>query len=208
MKKCKACGIEKETLEFNKHSTTKDRLQQKCKPCHRAESRAYAAAGDRSLRLANCREWYKNNKEKAAATASLWYQNNKERSAASARKRYAKNPKPMLEATKRWEKKNPEKRKAIAKRYALANPSRLTSYTARKRAEKLAMPKWANQFFIHEAYRLSALRTKMLGIKYTVDHIVPLYGKTVCGLHVENNLAVIPHATNARKGNRHWPQMP
>ena len=35
-----------------------------------------------------------------------------------------------------------------------------------------------------------------------VDHIIPLQGKTVCGLHVENNLRAIPHFLNTRKGNK------
>ena len=66
-------------------------------------------------------------------------------------------------------------------------------------------PKWANEFFIEEAYRLAAMRTKMLGYKWHVDHIVPLKSKLVCGLHVENNLRVIPAKDNLIKGNRSWP---
>ena len=81
--------------------------------------------------------------------------------------------------------------------------------TARRKATKeKATPKWANEFFIGETYRLAALRSKLTGIAWEVDHVVPLRSKTVCGLHVENNLRVVPAVENQRKGNRYWPDMP
>lgn len=81
----------------------------------------------------------------------------------------------------------------------------MRAYKARKRK---AMPAWANEFFLAEAYDIAATRTEMTGIQWEVDHIVPLQGATVCGLHVENNIAVIPAQDNRKKGNRHWPDMP
>lgn len=74
--------------------------------------------------------------------------------------------------------------------------------TAARYAQKLkATPSWANQFFIDEMYRLAHLRSKLTGIKWSVDHIVPLKSKTVCGLHVEHNLRVIPWSVNMAKKN-------
>lgn len=71
-----------------------------------------------------------------------------------------------------------------------------------------ATPGWANLFFIEEAYLLATLRNRLTGVKWEVDHEVPLVHPLVCGLHVEHNLRVIPAMENRRKGNRFWQDMP
>jgi len=58
-------------------------------------------------------------------------------------------------------------------------------------------------WLIEEIYHLAALRTKMFGFQWHVDHIVPLQGKTVSGLHVPKNLRVIPWLENVKKGNKY-----
>lgn len=92
--------------------------------------------------------------------------------------------------------------------YSANKPAYVARVVKRNAQKKQAVPKWANEFFIEEAYHLAALRTKMLGYPWHVDHIVPLQSKLVCGLHVHNNLRVIPGSENLAKGNRYWPQMP
>jgi 5-methylcytosine-specific restriction endonuclease McrA len=55
---------------------------------------------------------------------------------------------------------------------------------------------------IEEIYHLANLRTKVTGIEWNVDHIIPLQSKKVCGLHVPWNLQVITASDNSIKGNR------
>ena len=60
---------------------------------------------------------------------------------------------------------------------------------------------WANKEMIRKIYEKARYLTKTTGIKYVVDHIIPIKHPQVCGLHVENNLRVITETENARKHN-------
>ena len=137
----------------------------------------------------------------------------------SKRKYYVKNRLALLEKGRAAYFANKEKKRAYdarrrqekrhlyreaSKRFRENNPGLKNADTQLRRAVlRGAYPAWANSFFIREIYELAALRTKALGQKFVVDHIVPLRGKKVCGLHVENNLQIIPEWMNAAKGNRY-----
>jgi hypothetical protein len=74
----------------------------------------------------------------------------------------------------------------------------------RKTAQKERTPAWLtkdDKWMIREAYSLAALRTKLFGFPWEVDHIIPLRGEYVSGLHVPLNLQVIPKETNRKKGS-------
>lgn len=58
-------------------------------------------------------------------------------------------------------------------------------------------------FAFEEAKRLCVLREQGTGVKWSVDHIVPLAHRKASGLHVAANFQVVPALWNSRKGNRH-----
>jgi len=137
-----------------------------------------------------------------------------------ALRRIAKNPQANRDKVKNWALKNPEKIKqqyvkkynqlkanpeALAKHRQknkewAANSPKMRAITVRYRTSKInRTPKWlsANDvWMMQEAYHLARLRTKMFGFKWHVDHVLPLQGKTVSGLHVPSNLLVIPAVHN------------
>jgi hypothetical protein len=67
----------------------------------------------------------------------------------------------------------------------------------------LATPAWADKKAIQAVYAECRRRTKETGKHHHVDHIIPLQGKHVCGLHVENNLQVLPSHENVKKSNKY-----
>ena len=73
-------------------------------------------------------------------------------------------------------------------------------------ARIIATPSWADMSQINKVYAEARRMTLRTGVKYTVDHIIPLRHGRVCGLHVANNLRVIPEKPNIGKGNYWCPE--
>ena len=146
-------------------------------------------------------------KENQKRLAREWYLRNREKAIANARQWAIDNPDKKAEQRRNWKKRNPENTRKHNDIYKAKNPHKFNAYNGKRRAAKLLRtPKWLTAddlFMIEEAYHLAKLRTEILGIQYHVDHILPLQGKTVSGLHVPANLQVIPATINLKKSNRH-----
>ena len=71
----------------------------------------------------------------------------------------------------------------------------------RKALIRLATPAWADRRAIAGIYTEARHLTLTTGIKHSVDHVIPLKGRLVCGLHVETNLAILSLTQNSQKHN-------
>jgi len=122
------------------------------------------------------------------------------------------------EYAKEWAAKNPDKKKANFANWRAKNverdrfnstdwqqnnrPKAIAAIAKRKAALLQRTPRWANLVEIQKFDDEAAMMTLRTGVPHEVDHIYPLQGKTVSGLHVAENLRVIPARENRRKGNR------
>lgn len=122
---------------------------------------------------------------------SVYTAANAEAMVVARKARYAANPQKFINMVLAEAKKKPEKFRIRA---------------MNRHCDKLQRtPKWLTvdqKHLIAEFYKKANYLTKTTGCKYEVDHIVPLRGKNVSGLHVPWNLQVITKSENTKKGNR------
>lgn len=148
---------------------------------------------------------YERNKERYKARAAKWRENNEDRYRARNAE-YFSRPEVLERArrnTKEWTARNKDKKREYDKDYVSKNTARVRSYKAKRRAkERNATPPWLTNDQL-EAIRAVYVEAERLtietGVPHQVDHIVPLSGKTVSGLHVPWNLRAIPAVENNRR---------
>lgn len=102
-----------------------------------------------------------------------------------------------------WVSINKEHRYSYMSDYNKSHREIQNVHLARYRSSKKnACPIWAE----HDKIKIVYKRAKDFNMQ--VDHIVPLQGKTVCGLHVWANLQLLKPSENSKKSNTYWPDMP
>lgn len=132
------------------------------------------------------------NGSRISASKKQWAVDNADYKAEQDRKYAQSHLDKRAMARGKWDAANPGKSSAAKKLNA----------TARKKRA----PAWLtddDKWMLAQAYELAALRTKMFGFAWHVDHVIPLNGRRVSGLHVPTNLQVIPGIENAKKYNRY-----
>lgn len=175
MKICVRCKAEKNENGFYSDNRMPGKFRAKCKSCMREIQKIDDSRPERKL-------------------AHKLYHN--EDRGRNARRKYE-----MTE-------KGKVARSAINKRYRSCPKKRAkcTALFAKYRFAKVkATPEWLTKGdfeLMDMKYELASYLTIETGIRWTVDHIVPLQGDNVCGLHVPWNLRVIPSSENSGKSNQ------
>lgn len=107
---------------------------------------------------------------------------------------------------KKWRTKNGEHVIEYGRKYRKENQVKIYSRSVKQRAEKSQRsPKWADLTAIQLYYETRKALSEATGIEYHVDHELPLKGRLVSGLHVPENLQIIPALRNIRKNNAYTP---
>lgn len=218
-KHCPDCGGDKPVTAFPTDRKRKGGLHPYCRECVCARSKAYYAANLEKARAARKAYDEAHKDEKNARTqgyrradpgrhtalrAAARIRRGDELREAERQKRLA-DPAPHREKARRHREKNAEKYREKARAHARNNPEQYAARAAERRARQHhATPEWDKdftKFVMVEARRLAGTREKTFGFAWHVDHIIPLKAKLACGLHVWNNLQVIPATENQRKYN-------
>lgn len=161
------------------HIAERNVSNRQCYECSKDISKTWVNANKQQYREIQ-KKFYHNNKDKIAIKHAIWREANKEK---------------FLEMVKNHKNANKEKYDAYNRAY----------WSKRNAAKLQRTPAWLtqnDQWMIKEAYELAVLRSRVTGIKWEVDHIIPLQGKIVSGFHVPLNLQVIPAVENRSKNNK------
>lgn len=155
------------------------------------------------------KNWHANNKARHKANTQRHYQANKEIYKEKARTWGKDNPEKLRELQNNWRRSekgqaqsrewyadNKEIHNSRTKDWKQRNPGKVLEHTrARQAGLKQATPVWADRAAMQAIYE-ACPEDKW------VDHIIPLQGKTVCGLHVDYNLQYLTPEENMSKGNK------
>lgn len=150
-------------------------------------------------------------KAKRAAYFKSYYEAHKEEIKALSRKREISNPERRRQEVREWCRANPDKRKEITRTYREDNPEKVkvarkswyvanykrwAAYAGVRRSRLLQRtPAWADLSIIVKFYEACPEG-------YHVDHIYPLCGRYVSGLHVLENLQYLSVTENLKKSNK------
>jgi len=133
-------------------------------------------------------EYYAKNKEKILEKVRIKRSLNKEEERIKGREYYHANKEKCASRSKRWRQAN------IGHIYA-------KNRIRKNKMHQLQTPSWANKSAIEVIYAQARRRSNIEGIQYHVDHVIPLNGKIVSGLHVEYNLQLLSSRDNVAKKN-------
>lgn len=176
MKYCSKCRLTVSLSVFSKNITQKDGYSNYCKPCK--------AEADKAYRLQN--------KEKIKELKQQYYLNTIDQQKEKRKQDYLANPNSYKTRAKEWKRNNKAKHNASC---------------MFRHAKKLkATPSWLTaeqKQAIECKYSVAKMLTLYGTQNWEVDHVIPLQGEDVCGLHVPWNLQVITEAENCRKRNKY-----
>lgn len=203
-KRCPKCKQEKFVFEYNKSTYTKSKLRSRCRSCEQEDFKIQ----------------YHSDPEKHKKRAYKWEKENRVRRNSYHRclNQLEHVKEPQRKRMREWAERNRDYIRVKHKEWRIKNSVKLRKYweteygkrrayyihkaDKRKRNLECCTPSWANHRYIEMFYELAKMEEERTGRPVHVDHIIPLKGKNVCGLHWEHNLQLLFAEDNLRKANR------
>lgn len=190
MKSCSKCEQPLPLDSFGTDRSKKDGHRPDCKACQ------WAARDKDGARKSN-RQWRAANLEKARSIEAAWRSRNTVSVKRKSRQYYEANKDSWKLKTAAWAQENRERLRELQREWTKRNLKKAAAWNAKRRAARLnATPPWADLDAIRRIY-------EQCPPGHHVDHIIPLRGKGVCGLHVHYNLQYLPARENLKKGARY-----
>jgi hypothetical protein len=171
----------------------------------RIKSKEYRIANKERIREAQ-KKYYNDNKETLLQDAQEYRDSHRKQISERNLKKYKSDKQKILTKNRNYYYKNKDRVKAQRDQYRSENLAQHNHRSALRHAVKLkATPKWLTEediLNIKAVYKKAKELQELDGIPREVDHIVPLQGETVSGLHVPWNLQILTKSENSSKKNK------
>jgi len=155
--------------------------------------------------LERSKTYLKENGEKIRQYQKRWREENREEILEYKKGYYKSNRETLLKKSSEYQRNNKEGTRERVRRYRNTDKGRDNANSQRnhrRRREKHASLGRSFRKQVLEIYKQSKEISRATGVVHEVDHIIPLLGRDVCGLHVPWNLQIIPREENRAKTNR------
>ncbi len=153
-----------------------------------------------------CNEWASKNSDVKSSIDRNYRDKNRDSISAYKKSWYLRNRGHVIEKSLHRSKSDPESARERRRAWKQRNPEYAAFSEGVRRARKLqAIPMWFGEFdelVWQEAAELVRTRELETGISWAADHMIPLAGRKVCGLHMAENCQVIPSVINLEKNNK------
>lgn len=147
------------------------------------------------------------NKDKIKTYKKQYVEQNRNVLVDKWRKYYEENKEVIAVKSIEYRQRTKDRKAAYDKMFSQQNRHYRNMLKGANRAKRIQRfvewDKELTELVVQEAYDLCERREQLTGEKWHVDHVIPLCGRNVSGLHVWNNLAVIPAAVNLSKNNKY-----